>query len=111
MNTKEEVERDGEVRLLPCPFCGSNKVVWSEAFRRVRCNSCYIGTPNAGSAIALPRDVEALKMRAFKEWNARSFPSEADKKLLGDLYNDLRACGWLLQYLEPLKALIERLNQ
>ena len=59
--------------LLSCPFCGSDSVIWSDLFQRVRCNSCYIGTPSQNPAGArTDESAAALKDRAIKEWNTRT---------------------------------------
>lgn len=65
-------EQEDEMELKPCPFCGSESVVWSDCFQRVRCNGCFIGTPSVSPAHArTDESAAALKARSFNEWNTR----------------------------------------
>lgn len=59
-----------ERALLPCPFCGSASVVWSETFKRVRCNGCFIGSPG-------PNPVPSSREAAIAAWNRRTPPAPA----------------------------------
>lgn len=59
--------------LLPCPFCGSDSVIWSDCFQRVRCNGCFMGTSAINPAIARTDETTAaLKLRCFTAWNTRA---------------------------------------
>ncbi len=75
--SKTKVEAQREPELLSCPFCGSNSVVWSEHFRRVRCNRCYIGTAPLGNHPYKPETLISLKAQSIAAWNTRSRPTEA----------------------------------
>lgn len=58
--------------LLPCPFCGSDAIVWSDSYARVRCNQCFMGTMNHGLS----------KERAYAGWNRRA-PRELESLRAG----------------------------
>ena len=66
------VDRETEQGLLPCPFCGSKSVVWSEHFRRVRCNGCFIGTAPLGDFRYEPDNLARLKANSITAWNTRT---------------------------------------
>lgn len=59
--------------LKPCPFCGSDSVVWSEEYRRVRCNSCFMGTTQRRGE---PR-ADGEREKEIARWNRRALSSEA----------------------------------
>jgi hypothetical protein len=115
-----------EVELKPCPFEHTTKQLerhinlGPQATNEhsedrdwcVRCPTCNGGT-----------GWHATKKKAVAAWNARSFPSEADKKLLAEIRNAMPRWIYLAaengehdsalisRYLDPLIALIERLTQ
>lgn len=103
--------------LAGCPCCGSESVVWSDAFNRVRCNNCYIGTQRVPHDVANLRGREVVKAEAFAAWNARAFPSEADRTLLSDIRDLLVALGQrpmpkgvVARFVDPLTELIARIE-
>ena len=65
--------------LLPCPFCGSESVVYSVNFRNVRCNNCWCRTE--------PGDED----KATAEWNRRALSRDSE-----DADELLRECSELL---------------
>lgn len=68
--------RELEPQLLPCPFCGSASTVWSEGFRRVRCNGCFIGTTSLGDHAHSPEVLAKLKAESITAWNTRASATE-----------------------------------
>lgn len=74
--------------LLPCPFCGSTSVVWSDEFRRVRCNSCFMGTTSRRGEYRSDDEREQETAR----WNLRdavargAFPAGPDEATLFEQY-------------------------
>ena len=65
----------GEIKLLPCPFCGADRATWADGQQRqvygneqVYCSWCY--------ALAAP---EATKEEAARNWNVRRGKWDADK--------------------------------
>lgn len=70
--------------LLPCPCCGSDSVVWSDNFCRVRCNNCFIGTSRNRHSV-----YEFAKAEAIAAWNRRDGSGPLHEQLRQAKYRTL----------------------
>jgi Lar family restriction alleviation protein len=85
---KSEVERMGEIKLLPCPFCGGNKLYiaernyFGEQFVQISCLGCH--TSQAGSEYE-------TKEEAIAAWNQRK-PMERILERLKEKHVESEKC-------------------
>lgn len=84
-----------EPELLPCPFCGSTRVAYSEKECGVLCDHCQAAGPSAGNC-----------SDGLRYWNDRPIPSSTIPPRLAEALREWRAYQKILPRFNQDDALL-----
>ena len=89
--------------ILPCPFCGGNKIEPYQEFERAKwgrmmCAECGAMGSDVRTGYAGP---ELWRDKAAVEWNRRAGPSDEDVERVAQALLDRRGFGF---YLDPMEG-------